>query len=85
MAEKTYTAKEIGKMIKLFCCHVSGMHDPEHFGKRKYVCNDQKAKALERLCVELGINPKTKSDPDCGWCEDYPAERKGKGLPLLKK
>ena len=82
--EKTYTAKEIEQILWLPCCHTTGMHDPVHFRERRYVCQDQKSEALERLCKELGINPKTKSDPNCGWCEDYPQNKKGEGLKLLK-
>lgn len=55
-------------MLWLPCCHTTGMHDPGHYRKRKYICESQKAKALERFCKEIGINPVTKSDPNCGWC-----------------
>ena len=81
--EKTYTAKEIEEMILIPCCHISGMHDPMHFQERKYICESQKAEALEGLCAKLGINPVTKSHPDCGWCEDYIEKKKGEGLPLF--
>lgn len=83
--EKTYTAKEIEKMLWLPCCHISGTHNPTHFQERKGVCNTQTRIALERFCKEIGINPKTKSDPDCGWCIDYPEKKNGEGLSLLNK
>lgn len=83
MTKKTYTIKEIEKLLWLPCCHLSGMHDPLHFQERKGICHNQKVKALERLCKALKINPKVKSDPDCGWCEDYPEKKKGEGLTLF--
>lgn len=71
------------EMLWLPCCHTSGMHDPVHFQERRYVCNDQKAHALERFCKVLGINPLTKSDPNCGWCRDYPEKKKGEDVGLF--
>ena len=85
MNEKTYTKKEIEEMLWLPCCHVTGMHDPVHFEERKYICERQKSEALERLCKKIGINPKTCSDPECGWCADYPKMKKGEGAPLFGK
>lgn len=64
------------------CCHVTGMHDPGHFREGKYICADQKANAFERLCRSLGINPKTRSEPHCGWCEN-PKEHSGEGKHLF--
>lgn len=81
--EKTYTAKEIEEMLWLPCCHVSGMHNPTHFDERKFICSLQKSEALERFCKQIGINPKTKSKPTCGWCADYPKKKNGEGLPLF--
>lgn len=85
MNEKTYTAKEIEEMLWLPCCHTSGMHDPVHFQERRYICEHQQSEGLQRFCKELGINPKTKSDPECGWCEDYKEKKAGEGLGLLDK
>lgn len=65
------------------CCHLSGMHEPEHFANREYICMHQKAEAFERFMKDLGINPETKSKIDCGWCKDNPEERKGEGLRLF--
>jgi hypothetical protein len=59
--KESYTREEIEQMLWLPCCHTSGMHDPVHFQERKYVCEHQKADALERFCKALGINPATKS------------------------
>ena len=81
--------KEMLQILELWaylpCCHVSGMHDPEHFQKRTGICSSQKAEAFERLCLDLGINPETKSKRDCGWCADYSHYRKGEGVKLFKK
>lgn len=78
---------QIVEMLKLWayipCCHTSGMHDPEHFDKRKYICESQLAAAFRRFCKDLGINPITRSDPDCGWCREYLHYRKGEGLKLF--
>ena len=83
--EKTYTTKEIEKMLWLPCCHVSGMHDPTHFQERRGVCEIQIVETFKRFCKEIRINPKTKSDPKCGWCIDYPKKKKGEGLSLFEK
>ena len=81
--------KDIIKLIELRafipCCHTTGMHDPNHFEERKYICESQKGKAFERLCKDLKINPITRSRCECGWCRDYPENRKGEGLKLFKK
>lgn len=74
--------KTIEEMLWFPCCHVSGTHNPEHYKDRKYICESQKAKALERFCKELGINPETKSLKDCFWCNEYPEHKKGEGLKL---
>lgn len=65
------------------CCHTTGMHDPCHFEKRTSICDSQKGEAFERFCKDLGVNPETKSTPDCSWCRDYLHYRKGEGLPLF--
>jgi hypothetical protein len=65
------------------CCHVTGMHDPDHFESKSSICDIQKAEALERICKELGINPETKSKIDCGWCGEYIDKRKGEGMKLF--
>jgi len=93
--DMVYTAEQIEKMLWLPCCHTTGMHDPSHYSLRKYICDSQKAEALERFCKEIGINPKTKSDPNCGWCfEDngkptkpYEGHRsiEGEGMKLFDK
>lgn len=93
--EKLYSKKEIEEMLWIPCCHTTGMHDPGHYRLRKYICADQKASALERFCKKIGINPKTKSDRNCGWCfEDNGKPRKpyeghreidGEGLKLFNK
>lgn len=80
--------EEIVDMIEAWlflpCCHTSGMHNPEHFAKREYICGDQKAEALTRFCLDLDINPVTKSCLDCLWCHDYKHYRKGEGLHLFE-
>lgn len=67
------------------CCHTSGMHDPEHFRERKYICSEQKSEAFERFAKDLGINPEVKSKLDCYWCKTNPEYRKGEGLKLFKE
>lgn len=78
---------EIAEMLELWlyipCCHTSGTHDPQHFDERRFICSYQKAEALERFCKDLGINPVTRSKPDCCWCRDYLHYRKGEGLSLF--
>jgi hypothetical protein len=71
--------------VFLPCCHTSGMHDPQHFEKRAGICRDQKAEAFEKLCLDLDINPVTRSRPDCGWCANYPNKRRGEGVRLFSK
>ena len=80
---KKYSPKEIEDLLWLPCCHVTGMHDPIHFELSKYICSRQKALALERLCKKIGINPKTKSDPECYWCKKYPEKKNGEGMSLF--
>jgi hypothetical protein len=71
--EKTYTAKDIEALLAIPCCHTTGMHDPRHFEKKKYVCDSQARGALENLCRAIGINPITKSRKTCYWC--YSSDR----------
>ena len=68
--------------LYLPCCHTTGMHDPCHFKERKYICTNQKARAFERFCKELGVNPITRSELGCCWCSN-PVERNGEGLSLF--
>ena len=75
--------QQIEDMLWIPCCHTSGIHNPTHFSEKKYICSDQCKKALIRFCKEIGINPRTKSDPKCGWCNDYQEKKKGEGLCLL--
>jgi hypothetical protein len=81
--------EQITELLELWafipCCHITGMHDPNHFENREYICNNQRATAFERLCKDLGINPVVRSDMDCGWCNEYPHYRKGEGLKLFSK
>lgn len=85
MAEEA--EKKITELIELYlylpCCHVSGTHDPRHFEERTSICNRQESEAMTRFCKALGINPVTRSDPECGWCKDYPEKRKGEGMRLF--
>jgi len=80
---------EIIELLELWlyipCCHITGMHDPQHFVERKGICEYQKAEALERFCKDLGINPVVRSAPGCCWCRDYPHYRKGEGVKLFSK
>lgn len=78
--EKTYTAQEIQELLTLSCCHISGTHDPEHFSKREYICNDQIVDAFRNICLILKINPVVKHSENCGWCRDYPDKQKGDGM-----
>lgn len=86
--KKLYTPEEIMEMLALPCCHTTGMHDPQHFAQKKYVCDSQAREALENLCKAIGINPVTKCGEDCYWCnraeKKYTAEQhKGEGLALI--
>lgn len=82
-----YSKVDIEKMMEIPCCHVSGMHDPTHYRERRYICEGQKRAVFDRMCEELGINPRTKSREDCGWChgddEWCPENRKGEGFSQL--
>jgi len=74
------------EMATIYCCHTTGMHDPTHWVKGKYICGLQKMDAFVRMCKTLGINPVSISEPDCGWCrraEERGEEIKGKGLRLF--
>ncbi len=72
------------KEITIPCCHTSGMHDPTHYEERK-LCEHQLAYAFLRLCALYNLDPQTKSDKDCFWCNDYPEKKKkGEGLSLMK-
>ena len=79
---------KITKMLEAYlylpCCHVTGMHDPQHFDERKYICPEQKENAFIRFCKDLGVNPIVRSKIDCGWCGDYPSKRRGEGLQLFE-
>lgn len=81
---KKYTAKEIEKMLWIPCCHVSGEHNPTHYQERKGPCYMQIRDAFKRFCKELGINPETKSEKDCYWCNAHPEKKKGDGLKLFR-
>ncbi len=85
MEEKTFTAKEIEEMLQLPCCHVSGMHDPNHYEEGRYVCDIQVEQAFRNLCKKLKINPKVKHKETCGWCESYPKYKKGDGKEFWDK
>jgi hypothetical protein len=67
------------------CCHVTGMHDPQHFEEGRGVCEIQKADAFVRFCKDLSVNPVVRSKPNCGWCNDYPDMRRGEGVRLFKE
>ncbi len=82
-----YSKLDIERMMTIPCCHTTGMHDPKHYRERKYICDSQKREVFDRMCKELGINPRTKSNEDCGWChgkdEWCPKNRKGEGFSQL--
>lgn len=54
------------------CCHVTGMHDPQHFDDKKYVCELQMSTAYLRARHDLGFGKPKPADAvpvsDCGWC-----------------
>lgn len=66
------------------CCHVTGMHDPQHYEERTYICEIQKTKAFERFAKDLGVNPVVRMEPGCGWCRNYPHMRAGEGVRLFE-
>jgi len=76
--------KYLEELAWIPCCHTTGMHDPTHFEQGKYICTLQKSHAFERFCKELGINPQTKSESNCYWCNNYPDKRKGEGRRLFQ-
>lgn len=67
------------------CHHGFGSYDP--MSKRRDLIEDvQKAKAFERFCKELGINPKVKSEFDCPLCSKDPLLRdKTEGATLFRE
>jgi len=93
---QTINSKEIAKdavvgivellecYLYLPCCHVTGMHDPEHYRDGKYICDGQKAGAFERFCTDLGVNPVVRMKPGCFWCTEHPEYRRGEGIKLFK-
>lgn len=85
--KKAEIKAEIEKLLVIYCCHTTGTHDPEHFTEEKYVCRDQMAEALERLCNDLGIEkiPVRSDMKNCHWCQDYKEYRKEYIYDLKKK
>jgi hypothetical protein len=57
-------------------CHITGMHEPDHH--TRYLCNDQKAAALDGLLSGLGLEfgdlPRRLHDEACGWCHRVPGQ-----------
>lgn len=47
MRQPKFTEKQkqyLQEILTLPYCHVSGMHDPEHYRRGGYICNIQKSK-----------------------------------------
>ena len=67
-------------ILRVGCCHVSGMHDPTHFLERPdAVCDIQRRNAYDHAIVALGFKLEPGiADEDCGWCS-------GKYTPEYKK
>ena len=42
-------------ILRLPCCHVTGMHDPRHYEERRYVCDIQKSRAYDKAVIALGL------------------------------
>lgn len=68
MKRPDFTQEQIDYLIgilRLPCCHVTGMHDPTHYEERRYVCDFQKATAWERAVSVLGLAERYNSE-HCG-------------------
>ena len=78
-----FTDKQLTFLKDIFtprCCHITGMHDPQHYEKKKYVCLDQKAKAYDRGRELLGFGEVTPEEAipkeNCFWCNRKKADEK---------
>jgi len=78
-AGKSEAIKQIKESIILPCCHISGMHDPEHFDKGTGICDFQIREAFYNLIKFLEIEEVVvKSKEDCYWCnynKEHPNEK----------
>ena len=89
-----FTDEQIAYLVRLltpYCCHTTGMHDPEHFARApEDTCSFQDSAAWERAVDALGLReriPRAVSDPECGWCtrarQQAQEERVRGSLPSL--
>jgi len=58
-------------LLTPFCCHTSGMHDPQHFEKNpNVICRLQKSECFDRAVKYFKLKPVAIPNPSgCGWCE----------------
>lgn len=81
----------LANLLRPFCCHTTGMHDPNHFeDKPEQFCSLQLAAVWRRVVSELNINVShAVSNPACGWCsrarDAAKAERSSTRLPPLEQ
>lgn len=75
MTTPNFTNAQIDFLKDIFtprCCHTTGLHDPMHFEKKRFVCELQKAEAFDRGRELLGFGEVTPDEAipkkDCGWC-----------------
>ena len=63
------------QIFQAYCCHVSGIHDPQHFEKNpNELCKLQESKAYRAGMKALKIKPVAISLPKCYWCESKKAK-----------
>ena len=64
---------ELRDALTIRCCHVTGMHDPTHYEKKKYVCSIQRAEAFDRAREVCGMEEPFPEEAipkeNCGWCK----------------
>lgn len=77
MTKPTFTPEQIAylqEVLRPGCCHVSGMHDPQHFAKHpERLCEYQMREGYEAVADALGLDLEkdlaAHSSPNCGWCQ----------------
>lgn len=52
------------------CCHMTGMHDPQHWREDGTVCWQEMHKPYKRILEELDLDAPVVSSDGCSWCND---------------
>lgn len=75
---RTFTLEEIKRAFEPRCCHVTGMHDPQHWqNDPAKLCSLQAFHAYKRGLAALGISyGYACSDLECYWCNEYKDTKK---------